>query len=298
MPLFVSHSQQDEAIYSTLCKALDLSGVARWDPKTMAAGDSLADQLRQAIQRCELCGFIGTRRSIESQWCLAELGAFWGAGKRVIIFLADPDLTDSVLPPQFKGMLREINADKLISALKSSLNDYHSDRYDFYATSGNYGKDTDWAKLLDETADKFSALGVALTGWRMMNNSTQLFVRKAEAGCKIRILLMSEENPLLHGLLLGNKKSLESVVHDIQESYRYYQDLSNKHQNIEVRQVKKSMPHFFLTINDHSCLLIQYTSSIDWGNGPTWYCPAKSDLYNIAEKEFSHLWDFGTEKLA
>ena len=114
MPTFISHSFKDEAVYSTLCLALDAAGVTRWDPTSMALGDSLSEQLQRAIHTCEVCIFVATRRSIESPWCLAELGAFWGSGKKVLMFMADPDLADSTLPPQFKGTLRADTAARLM----------------------------------------------------------------------------------------------------------------------------------------------------------------------------------------
>jgi hypothetical protein len=55
MPAFVSHDPKDQAIYSTLCLALDAAGVERWDQTTMSLGGSLADQLRRAINDCEVC---------------------------------------------------------------------------------------------------------------------------------------------------------------------------------------------------------------------------------------------------
>lgn len=120
MPTFISHKFEDVAIYSAICLALDAGGVERWDPAKMTRGDSLADQLRDAIRECEVCIFLATRRSIDSAWCLAELGAFWGAGKRVLLFMADPDLTDAMLPPQFKGDLKVASAQELIDSVKAT----------------------------------------------------------------------------------------------------------------------------------------------------------------------------------
>src|SRR5690349_11021996 len=120
MPAFVSYTTKDEAMHSMLCVALDSAGIERWDTSSMAVGEPLADQLRAAIKRCEVCVFIATRRSIESPWCLAELGAFWGAGKRVVLFMADPDLAETTLPPQFKGSLRADNARTLLDSLRKA----------------------------------------------------------------------------------------------------------------------------------------------------------------------------------
>ena len=58
---------------------------------------SLADQLRGAISACRACVFVATRRSILSRWCMAEVGAFWGAAKKIFLFLGEPDLGDGEL---------------------------------------------------------------------------------------------------------------------------------------------------------------------------------------------------------
>lgn len=129
MPVFISYSQKDEAMYSALCLALDGAKIKRWDVSSLNAGDSLADQLRNAIEICDVCVFLATKRSIESQWCLAELGAFWGAGKTVIGYIADPELKKSELPPQFKGNLWTANAGKLVKSIRSS---YEEEKYDVF----------------------------------------------------------------------------------------------------------------------------------------------------------------------
>ena len=211
--------------------------------------------------------------------------------------MADPDLTDDQLPLQFKGNLRTTNAQRLVRDINVALKDVTNsslNSFQFYGASGSYGRDSDWAKILDEASTCVNILGVGLTGWRMMNNSTAHFLNKAKSGCKIRILLMGENNPLLKDLLLGNKKSLDAVTFDIKESFSYYRELARQMENIEVRKITYGMPHFFLTLTDQICLIIQYTSSTDWGNGPMWICRAKSELYETSMREFDYLWSFGT----
>ena len=84
----------------------------------MALGQSLADQLRDAISICDACVFIATRRSLDSHWCLTEIGAFWGAGKRVIIYHADPDVSESQLPVKFQGNLWTRDAARVLETLR------------------------------------------------------------------------------------------------------------------------------------------------------------------------------------
>lgn len=119
MKVFLSHSQQDKAVYTNFCLTLHSSGVERWDPERMVVGQSLATQLREAIQICDACVFLATKRSVASKWCMAELGAFWGAGKQVLIFLADPDLRKTELPAQFQEDLWTQDAEKVLATLQS-----------------------------------------------------------------------------------------------------------------------------------------------------------------------------------
>ena len=120
MPAFISHSHDDGGIYSTLCLALDAAKLSRWDPTTMSSGKSLGEQLRDAIHECYACVFVATRNSIASRWCLAEAGAFWGAGKRIILFMGESGLTDTDLPPQFKGSLWTSDAGRLMTELANA----------------------------------------------------------------------------------------------------------------------------------------------------------------------------------
>jgi hypothetical protein len=116
--IFVSHSHKDEATYTNFCLILDGSGIQRWDQEKMAVGQPVAAQLGQAIQTCDACVFLATKRSVASQWCMAELGAFWGAGKQVIIFVADTDITEEQLPPQFQKNLWTRDARKVLETIK------------------------------------------------------------------------------------------------------------------------------------------------------------------------------------
>jgi TIR domain len=301
MPAFISHSFKDEAVYSAICLAVDAAGAKRWDASTMSAGESLADQLRDAIRDCEVCVFIATRRSIESPWCLAELGAFWGAGKRVLLFMADPDLGDSMLPPQFKGNLRVSTAQELIGALAAATDDHTravasakaNSPYEFFETSGNYGKEKDWQSLLHEADRHFDIMGIALGSWRKTPGFKESVLTKAAANCAVRILLMHENNDILKDLQYQNIE-YASVKHDITESYAFYSGLAAKQSKLEVRQIRHGTPHFFITRTDHRAVIIQYLSCEDWGSGPTWRCPAQSMLFNVAVKEFEYLWTAGT----
>ena len=119
MPVFISHSHDDEAAYSSLCLALDGQNIPRRDVSKMSPGLPLSEQLRNAIDECEACIFIATKRSLDSRWCLAELGAFWGAGKLVVLYVADPEVTEIDHPPQFQGNLWTTDARRVIETIRT-----------------------------------------------------------------------------------------------------------------------------------------------------------------------------------
>ncbi len=105
MKVFISYSFADENKFDDICYALGNRQIAYWNTKEIAAGEELRDKLRSAIQGCGVCVFVATKNSLASEWCKAEVGAFWGAGKPVIVYLADDNLDHDQLPPQFKADL-------------------------------------------------------------------------------------------------------------------------------------------------------------------------------------------------
>jgi hypothetical protein len=55
-----------------------------------------------------------------SQWCLNEIGAFWGAGKRIFLYAAHHDVEND-LPPLFKGDYWTGDARELIRQVREKL---------------------------------------------------------------------------------------------------------------------------------------------------------------------------------
>jgi hypothetical protein len=292
MPAFISHSFKDEAIYSAICLALDGAGIDRWDPATMTPGDSLSDQLRKAISGCEACIFLATRSSIESPWCLAEVGAFWGSGKTVIIFLADPDLTDSILPPQFRGHLMARNAHKLIEATRNEIvNGKGSATRDleFFETSIKFPQ-SEWQRLLQAAETSLDIMGIALMAWRQTPDFREIVMRKASEGCKIRILMMHLDNPIL-ALVASDSQILQAKI---PRNYAFFQQMAKENSNIEVRQLKHGLMYSFITRTDQQAVLVQFLASQMWGKGPLWKCGCGSRFYEVAKTEFEALWGAAT----
>lgn len=121
MQVFISYSFQDTARFDDVCFAFEPHGITPWSTDEIAAGESLRDRLRSAIGSCGVCVFIATRNSLASAWCQAELGAFWGAGKPVVVYLADGKLDEEEIPRQFQGDKWATTTRELVEAVKRHL---------------------------------------------------------------------------------------------------------------------------------------------------------------------------------
>jgi CheY-like chemotaxis protein len=118
MTAFISHSFDNKPEFENVTDALQHRGVDFWNPAEIRPGASLREQLRAAVERCRVCIFIATRQSVDSSWCGAELGAFWGAGKPIIVYLAEASLKDSDLPQIVQGDVWERRIAKIADRAK------------------------------------------------------------------------------------------------------------------------------------------------------------------------------------
>lgn len=123
MKAFISFSFEDRNKFEDISYAFQRDGIEYWKVEEIAAGQSLRDKLKDAIRRCAACVFIATPRSLESGWCQAEIGAFWGAGKPVIVYLAGEQLTEENLPKQFKGDKFATSIREVVDAMKIHLDE-------------------------------------------------------------------------------------------------------------------------------------------------------------------------------
>jgi CheY-like chemotaxis protein len=157
MPAFISHSFENKPEFENVTDALELRGVPFWNPAEIRSGASLREQLRGAVERCALCIFVATRKSIESSWCGAELGAFWGAGKPIIVYLAEASITDDELPQIVQGDVWERRISKVAERAKEIVTK---------ATSpgglGRVRRDSSVAQLSVEQLEKMIAGAVSL----------------------------------------------------------------------------------------------------------------------------------------
>lgn len=154
--VFVSHSFENKPEFDNIVDSLVQAGVPYWDPIQVKPGSSLRDQLREAVERCSVCIFIATRRALDSSWCGAELGAFWGAGKTVIVYLAEASLADEELPPIVQGDVWERRISRIVARAKEIVSETSN------STSGGGTRGAHVANMTVEQLERLISTAVSL----------------------------------------------------------------------------------------------------------------------------------------
>jgi CheY-like chemotaxis protein len=116
--VFISHSFDDTSAFENVSYVLGTAGVTHWPPTSVQAGESLRVQLHDAIGGCGVCVFVATRQSVASLWCHTELGAFWGVGRPIVVFRADPELAQEDLPSIVRDDVWEDRLGRLATRVK------------------------------------------------------------------------------------------------------------------------------------------------------------------------------------
>jgi len=288
MKVFISKSDKDEAIYSTLCVALDSQHVERWDTETMTVGNSLSEQLLNAIKECRLCVFIATRRSIESQWCLAELGAFWGAGKTVIIFLADPDLAETVLPPQLRGNLIASNADRLITAIRDA---------EQRESTAPYGQnETTVCRRIRNREELYIQCLELIRSCRCIRDTT--WGKRARELSPKEKKARDEYRLIIEQALDENKEYMELLTSEGRDEYLLESEkLAEKHTHYQCRVLQVDISDFAMLdmmIGDNRHMMFSHIAAEEPHDVQYLYVESE-DLVSLFRQYYSDIWQHSTK---
>jgi hypothetical protein len=189
--VFISYAFNDKAKYETLCRALD-GKVEYWNTDEIPAGEQLRDGLREAVTRCPVCVFIATKQSLESGWCLAEVGAFWGAGKPVVVYLKDTKLSDKDVPKQLQGSKWTRDPKEVVAALRVHLEKAALAERDTRPALLEYNRDSMALYAIKADALRRAETDVWMFGATMhhtLGNLTNVLVDKIAGGLRLNLLL-------------------------------------------------------------------------------------------------------------
>lgn len=96
-------------------KAQDIQAI--WiDKDEISAGENINHRLKNGVNESACCIFLLNSHSLVSPWCMAEVGSFWGAGKKIIIYNIEPRCE---LPSYLTGIKVANTLSDIIDACKS-----------------------------------------------------------------------------------------------------------------------------------------------------------------------------------
>ncbi|HYX42628.1 MAG TPA: hypothetical protein VE821_13065, partial [Pyrinomonadaceae bacterium] len=128
--------------------------------------------------------------------------------------------------------------------------------------------------------------------WRSVRGFRDLVLQKTAAGCKVRVLIVHEENPALPQLLNANilQRDFEAMLVKNREIFQFYQRLAAQTSGLEVRRIMQGCPHFRLTRTDQLAVLTPYFYAAKSEYSPVLEAKTNSSLYELAQQEFETLW--------
>lgn len=85
--VFFSYCAEDRELARDLISFMrNLRINLKFDDEILLPCNRVNDRLREEIKRADGCVWLLTENSLRSQWCLMEVGVFWGADKPIIIY--------------------------------------------------------------------------------------------------------------------------------------------------------------------------------------------------------------------
>ncbi len=115
MSVFISYSSKSRNYRILLENYLKDHGVTSFwiDEEEIRPGENISDRIKAGVGQCSCCVFLLNQHSLDSTWCMAEVGAFWGANKRIIVHPIDPRCN---VPPILEGILLAKNLEDVIKS--------------------------------------------------------------------------------------------------------------------------------------------------------------------------------------
>jgi TIR domain len=220
MKNFISYSFKDKEKFENLCFALEGRNIPFWNTDEIAVGEQLRARLREAVTKCPVCVFLATKNSLKSGWCLAEVGAFWGAGKPVIVFLDDNDLSDNDLPKQLQGDKWTRGIKEVVGSLKFYMDQALQNENEQRSPLVEYNRDSIALYGLKAKALRTATTDVWMFGAVMhhtLSNFTSAIIERIKAGVEYNILICDPtgEKFEMSACSFGQKKGeleIESVT--------------------------------------------------------------------------------------
>ena len=146
-------------------------------------------------------------------------------------------------------------------------------------------------QIIEAAKKRFWIMGVSQYWWLKRENLLQIIKRKAEGGCDMRILMMSEDNPALPIMLRDSQSQLPVVENEIGASFDGWSRIGDEFPNIQVRKVRTGLVLQSLNISENEMYYTPYLVSVSAGHCPGIIANSMHPYFDKLAAEFEYLWD-------
>jgi hypothetical protein len=161
-----------------------------------------------------------------------------------------------------------------------------------YQRAHDHGGAEAWLRNVQEAAQVLEVMGMSLGFLRSGKGISEMLVRKAEEGCRVRILFLRKDNPALRELLRDREleRRYDPKVRDIDNMEAHFAQLARLAPNINVRQLRHGCPFVTATRTEQMATVVQHFYSEKLRYCPLWECRHGSRLYDLVVQDFEALW--------
>lgn len=157
----------------------------------------------------------------------------------------------------------------------------------------SYGTTDRWMELVRCASTALDLSGLSLRWWSKIGAFGSNLRGRAEAGCKVRILLMHPDNPALpqyinKAIKIGGHAALRD---EIKATHAFFAELSRGQPNLEVRWLLEGCLHQQIVRQDDVMLILLVLFGEGTARSPLLECTSKTPLYQAALSEFDVLWN-------
>lgn len=166
------------------------------------------------------------------------------------------------------------------------------DKPTYFPRYSALGGTDDWLKIIQGATERCDLMSLTLDSWKNRNGFREALVQKAASGCRVRLLQMHSENPMLADFA-AEPKSFKYVAPLASLTAEFFGSLEKESRNIEFRQIRQGCPHFRIILVDDQAFMSPYLFCN--GNSPLFRTTEECPLYETIEAEFDGLWNLNQE---
>ena len=202
--------------------------------------DKLSDVLLAGIRDSYCCVLLLTEHTEKSSWCMQEAGAFWEAGKQIIVYKK----ADVPVPALFAGTRVANNLDELVRGLDrirrlviEEEQHISSHGLPFVRNVFPFSRRARVGELLNELAEKAREIKLIGTGLNILEKDSgftdSILRRAAKNDCRLEIYLGDPYSPAVETRLIQEnlgtaipvsigKKGIIDLAKDLSEQWANY----------------------------------------------------------------------------